>query len=152
MKDKHNHIKSNVKLDELPKKQLYSVPDNYFNELPSVIQASVVKPEHNRTPSVFWSASLRYALPALALIMMLVYFGVRINDNDIDVQAMLEDIPTEELVLFITESEITTDELLSLIDIKELDVDGLMDDNIEILDDSELEDILEAYPELENDI
>ncbi len=152
MKDKHNYIKSNIKLEDLPKKQLYSVPDNYFDELPGIIQASVVKPEHIRSPSVFWSASLRYALPVLALVMMLVYFGIRINNNSIDVQAMLDDISTEDLVLYITESELTTDELLSLIDINELDVEGLVDDNIEILNDSEWEDILEAYPELENDI
>ena len=152
MKDKHNHIKSNIKLEELPKKQLYTVPENYFNELPSIVQARVVKSQRENTRSIFWSASLRYALPVIAMVMMLVYFGVRINNDDLDVQAMLDDIPTEELILYITESEITTDELLSLIDINELDVDGLVDDNIELLDESEWEDILEAYPELENDI
>ena len=152
MKDKHNHIKSNIKLEELPKKQLYTVPENYFNELPGIVQARVVKSQRENTRSIFWSASLRYALPVIAMVMMLVYFGVRINNDDLDVQAMLDDIPTEELILYITESEITTDELLSLIDINELDVDGLVDDNIELLDESEWEDILEAYPELENDI
>jgi hypothetical protein len=152
MKDKHNHIKSNIKIENLPKKQLYTVPDNYFNELPGIVQARAVKQEKERSLSIFWSASLRYALPVIALVMMLVYFGVRINNEDLDVQAMLDDIPTEELILYITESEITTEELLSLIDINELDVEGLANDNIEILNDSEWEDIIEAYPELENDI
>ena len=152
MKEKHNHIKPIIKLDELPKKQVHSVPDDYFKELPSIIQARVIKPEQTRTPVLVWSSALRFALPAVALVMMLVYFGVRLNNDDIDVQAMIEDIPTEELISYLTESEITTEELLSLIDINELDVDGMVDDNIELLNDSEWDEIIEEYPEYENEI
>lgn len=152
MKGKHDHTRPNIKLDELPKKQLYSVPDDYFKELPSIIQARVVKPEQARTPAPVWSSALRYALPVIALVMMLVYFGVRLKNDDIDVQAMIDEIPTEELISYITESEITTDELLSLIDLNELDVDGMVDENIELLNDNEWDDLLEEYPEFENDI
>ena len=152
MKEKDDHIKTSIKLDELPKKQLYSVPDNYFNELPSIIQARVVKPVQTRVSVLIWSSALRYALPVIALVMMLVYFGARINKDDIDVQAMIDEIPTEELISYITESEITTDELLSLIDLNELDVDGMVDENIELLNDDEWDDLLEEYPEYENDI
>jgi hypothetical protein len=150
MKEKDDHIKTNIKLDKLPKKQLYSVPDNYFKELPSIIQARVVKPEQTRI--LIWSSALRYALPVIALVMMLIYFGARINNDDIDVQAMIDEIPTEELISYITESEITTDELLSLIDLNEIDVDGMVDENIELLNDNEWDDLLEEYPEYENDI
>lgn len=152
MKGKHDHTRPNIKLNELPKKRLYSVPDDYFKELPSIIQARVVKPEQARTPALVWSSALRYALPVIALVMMLVYFGVRLKNDDIDVQAMIDEIPTEELISYITESEITTDELLSLIDLNELDVDGMVDENIELLNDNEWDDLLEEYPEFENDI
>lgn len=152
MKGKHDHTRPNIKLDELPKKQLYSVPEDYFKELPSIIQARVVKPEQARTPALVWSSALRYALPVIALVMMLVYFGVRLKNDDIDVQAMIDEIPTEELISYITESEITTDELLSLIDLNELDVDGMVDENIELLNDNEWDNLLEEYPEFENDI
>ena len=152
MKDKYNHIKPNIKLDELPKKQVYSVPDDYFKELPSIIQARVVKPEHIKSPVILWSSALRYALPVLALVMMLVYFGAKLKNDNIDVQAMISEISTEELVLYLTESEITTDELLSLIDINELDIDGLVDENIELLNDSEWDELIEEYPDYENDI
>ncbi len=152
MKGKHDHIKTNIKLDELPKKQLYSVPDDYFKELPSIIQARAVKPEQAQTPALIWSSALRYALPVIALVMMLVYFGVRINNDDIDVQAMIDEIPTEELISYITESEITTDELLSLIDLNELDVDGMVDENIKLLNDNEWDELIEEYPDYETDI
>jgi len=152
MKEKHNHSKPIIKLDELPKKQVYSVPDDYFKELPSIIQARAVKQEKTKTPVILWSTALRFALPVIALIMMLVYFGTRLNNDDIDIQAMLEDIPTEELVNYLTESDITTDELLSLIDVNELDVDGMVDEDIELLNDSEWDEIMEEYPEYENEI
>ena len=152
MKEKHNHNKPIFKLDELPKKQVYSVPDDYFKELPSIIQARAVEQEKTKTPVILWSATLRFALPVIALVMMLVYFGTRLNNDDIDIQAMLDDIPTEELVSYLTESEITTDELLSLIDINELDVDGMVDENIELLNDSEWDEIMEEYPEYDDEI
>jgi hypothetical protein len=152
MKDKNDHIKSRIKLAKLPKKKVYSVPDNYFTELPGIIQSRVVKPEQLRSPLISWTPVLRYALPVLTLIMMLVYFGTRLNNNDIDIQAMLDDVPTEELVNYLTESDISTDELLSLIDIDELDVDGMIEDNIELLNDSEWDELLEEYPDIENDI
>lgn len=152
MKGRHDHIKTNIKLDELPKKQLYSVPDDYFKELPSIIQARTVKPEQTQAPALNWSSALRYALPVIALAMMLVYFGVRINNDDIDVQAMIDEIPTEELISYITESEITTDELLSLIDLNELDVDGMVDENIELLNNNEWDELMDEYPDYETDI
>lgn len=152
MKEKSDHIRANIKLDEIPKKQVYSVPDDYFKELPGIIQAQVVKPEQPPGFAITRSSALRYALPALALIMMLVYFATRLNNDDIDVQAMIDEIPTEELISYITESEITTDELLSLIDVNELDVDGMVDENIELLNDGEWDELIEDYPEYENDI
>ena len=152
MKDKYNHIKPVIKVDKLPKKQLYSVPDDYFKDLPGIIQARAVKPEQSRKPVIIWSSALRYALPALALVMRLVYFGLRIEKTDIDVQAMIDEISTEELVSYITDSEITTDELLSLIDVNELDVDGMLEDNIELLNDSEWDEIIADYPEYETEI
>jgi hypothetical protein len=152
MEEKNNHSKSGIKLDSLPKKLPYSAPDNYFKELPSIIQARVVKPESSWMPSLKWSNTWQYALPVIALTMMLGYFGVRINNDDINVQAMIDEIPTEELINYITESDITTDELLSLIDINELDVDGMIEDNIELLNDSEWDDIIADYPEFDNEI
>jgi hypothetical protein len=152
MKDKNDHIKSNFKLDELPKKQPYSVPDDYFKELPSIIQARIVKPEQSSTPVFSWSTAWRYALPVIALAIMLVYFGTRINNDNINVQAMIDEISTEDLVSYLTESEISTDELLSLIDINELDIDGMVDENIELLNDSEWDNLIKEYPEYENEI
>ena len=65
---------------------------------------------------------------------------------------MLDDIPTEDLISYIQESDITTDELLSLIDIEELDIDGMVEEEIQLFNDDDLDDLMEVYPELENEI
>lgn len=151
MKDKNNHIKSNYKLEGLPKKQPYTVPDDYFKELPGIIQARAVKPEQISAPIFSWSATLKYALPVIALAIMLGYFGIRLSNDNINVQAMIDEIPTEELVSYLMESEISTEELLSLIDVNELDIDGMVDENIELLNESEWDYLIEEYPEYESE-
>ena len=152
MKDKKEHIKQTFKLDELPKTQVYSVPDGYFENLPTIIQARVAKPEASESLVVNWSSALRLALPALALVLMVVYFGLRLKNDDIDVQAMLVDIPTEELISFLADSDISTEEILSLVDLASFDIDGMVEDNIQLLDDNEWDAILEEYPDYENEI
>ena len=58
------------------------------------------------------------------------------------------------LSVYLAESDITTDELLSLIDIEELDIDGMVDEEVMLLNDDELDYIMDEYAEfeLENDI
>ncbi|MEN8250854.1 MAG: hypothetical protein ABFS32_18120 [Bacteroidota bacterium] len=146
MKDINNHIE----LDKLPKKQLYTVPDGYFEDLPGVIQNRVTaRSEVESAPSFTWSPVLKFALPVAALVMMLVYFAVRFDNNDINIEAMIADIPTEELVDYLAESDISTDELLSLIDIDELDVDGMIEDDAELLNNDDLDVIMEEFTEFE---
>jgi len=152
MKDDKDHIKKNINLESLPKKQVYVVPENYFNELPTIIQTRVVQPEPSSSPILSWSNALRFALPVLTLIMMLVYFGTRINNDDLNVEAMLDDVPTEELVAFLTESDITTEDLLSLIDINELDLDGMLQEDIRLINEDDWDEIMEEYSDLENEI
>ena len=152
MRDDKDHIKKSIKLDDIPKKELYSVSDSYFDKLPTRIQERAIQSTKSNSLGTALTLSLRFALPAVALVFMLFYFGVRWNNDDIDVQAMLDDIPTEDLISYIQESDITTDELLSLIDIEELDIDGMVQDEIQLFNDDELDDLIEVYPELENDI
>ena len=151
MKEENEHRNKNFKLEDLPKKQIFSVPEDYFTELPAIIQSRAVQPAKD-TPLFSWPNALRYALPALALVMMLVYFGTRVNNADINVQALIDEVPTEELVAYISNSDITTDELLSLIDINELDLDGMVEEDISLLNDNEWDDLIDEYPELENEI
>lgn len=152
MTPKEDNIENRANLENIPKKNIYSVSDGYFDKLPTRIQERVVLNSKQSSPGYILSLGLRIALPVIALIVMIAYFGNRINNNDLNYEAMLDDIPTEELISFINESDLSTDELLSMIDINELDVDGMVEEDIELFNDSELDALLEAFPDLETDI
>ncbi len=152
MKNKKDHIKTPFKLDKLDKKVVYTVPDNYFNQLPGIIQSRVTESANSIKPAVSWSFGLKYALPIAAMFIMVIYLVISYQPKPIDVQAMLDEVSTEELIAYLEESELSTDELLSIIDLDEFDVDGLIDEDIELLNDNEWDEILEAYPDFENEI
>lgn len=68
----------NDSLDKLKKKNpSFSVPDNYFDDLPSIIQSKTSSPSSEKTP--IWSLltgwkSLRYALPAVLFACSVLFF------------------------------------------------------------------------------
>ena len=152
MKDKSEHIKKSIKLDEIDKKVVYKVPDDYFEKLPTIIQSRVVKPETASTPVLSWASTINYALPVAAIFIVIFYLVTGTNNSDGDVQAMIEEVSTEELVAYLDESDLSTDELLSLIDLNEFDVDGLLNEDIELLNEEEWDELLNEYPDFENEI
>ena len=62
------------KLEDIPKKNIYEVPEGYFDKLPGIIQSRVAKEETIRKP--FFVHSLRYAIPAMvvAIVALAVLF------------------------------------------------------------------------------
>jgi len=68
-------MKKPVRLEDIPKEQLFQVPDNYFDELPGKIQKRIIAQKQKAWYALpVWQGALRYALPAMALV--LVVFGV----------------------------------------------------------------------------
>lgn len=97
------------KLDEIPKKHPFEVPEGYFDKLPGIIQARVAGTSELKEAKPYFRYALQYAVPVIVLaIVALIYF---IPKND-DVDAMLATVSTEELVAYLENSEITTEELL----------------------------------------
>ena len=98
------------KLEDIPKKEVFNVPDGYFDKLPGIIQARVAKPEKERSPK--WGFALRYALPTVVLLAVgIVWFNQ--THKVVDAEQLLSSIQTEDLVAYLNDSDITTDELLA---------------------------------------
>src|SRR5688572_18050221 len=96
-----------MKLEDIPKKEIFTAPDGYFDTLPGVIQARVAKQSRFAQPA--WQYSLRYALPAVVLVAA----GILWYTRQTSAQDVLAGIATEELVRYLEESEgLSTDELL----------------------------------------
>ncbi len=66
-------MKQDFKLEDLPKSNLYRVPDAYFDKLPRVVMNRVALP--NQTPANFWWSKIIYTYrTGLASMLLLMGF------------------------------------------------------------------------------
>ncbi|HZY82929.1 MAG TPA: hypothetical protein VFE50_25590 [Cyclobacteriaceae bacterium] len=127
------------KLDDIPKKNIFKVPDGYFEELPAVIQARMAK----EPKKSYFVPVVKYAVPVAAmLIAALIWFRPAAS-----IESELDKIDSNQIALYLDnayasdvdhedESDWTTDELDAL----EQDVYSSMEYSVEedILDDIDL--------------
>jgi hypothetical protein len=137
------------KLEEIPKKEVFSVPDDYFDKLPGIIQARVAKPVE--APRVVFSYALRYALPAIVLFALGIFWFTR-QQETVTAESIIASIQTEDLVAYLNHADLTTDELLDQVMLDnydayqieqevfglDLDVPEGMEDLEDILDEMDL--------------
>ena len=109
------------KLDDIPKKNIFEVPDGYFDRLPLKIQAKVETATTTHSLAV-WNLALRYALPVVIVAVALVYY---FKPKSYQTEELLAEISNEHLVAFLSESEINEHELLEIVNFNESDADSL---------------------------
>lgn len=132
------------KLDDIPKKNIYEVPEGYFDKLPTVIQSRIAQQDGGRSP--FFSFSLRFALPALALVIIVGVWLLNSSEDDVNAEQLLASVDTSELVAYLEESDITTDELLETVSLNQDDVSAIESNVYRIdADQSELDELLDEY-------
>ncbi len=145
--DKPNNAKMK-RLEDIEKKNIYSVPEGYFEDLPMKIQARIADKSKSETP-VFIGA-LRYALPAVLLVAV-AYFGIfRMAPTQQD--DPLAGVSTEDIISYLASTDITTDEILSEVNLDDFTLDYLNTEE-EILNDIELgdEDLQDLYDQLDSE-
>jgi len=98
------------KLEDIPKKDFFNAPEGYFESLPGRVQARIGK-DHRFSRNPIVSFSLKYALPAVFLAAAGIFWFTSSN-RPADVDKMLSAIRTEDLVAYLDDSEITTDEVI----------------------------------------
>lgn len=133
------------KLEDIPKKDLFTAPDGYFDKLPGIIQARVAKPE----PKSVWLPVLKFALPVVALFTVGIFWFS--NPTVKSVEAELASINTEQLIAYLDNNEVVWEDV-------DVDRNWSEDDLLELenqvystfdSDGSELE-MLDEILELEN--
>ncbi len=137
-------------LNDIEKKNIYKVPEGYFDELPGIIQSRITKKEQK--PIFSWSQPVfKLALPAILVLMIAGYFAF--YNEGIDSKSaseILAEVETEHLIDYLALSEMTIDEILEGVDLNDMelefgspeldfleegeldDLEGLMDDFIDI--------------------
>lgn len=131
-----------LKLDDISKENIHKVPREYFDKLPEVIQSRAV--ERARSTRWNWVApTLKWATPALAVVLLAVYFLLLRNPStSISASELLTQVETEDLVSYLASSDMTTDEILENLDLAELEFEFgaessllIEGSNLEILED-----------------
>jgi len=115
------------KLDDIPKKNVFDVPDGYFEKLPGVIQSRVAKPERLAS----WNPWLitRVAVPVLLLVGAGIFWfsqPQRITGYA-DIEYELGQIDQEQLSLFLDDNELQAEELMETVTWSEDDLRALED-------------------------
>ena len=135
------------KLGNIEKKNIYDVPDGYFDQLPAVIQSKAVT--KTKIEYRLWTApATKWAL-ASAFVLVIGYFALFNNeDHSRTPEALLAEVETQQLIDYLTLAEITADETIEDLDYNEIDF--VFDSSpTDLFDDPPLED-LEYF--LEGDI
>jgi hypothetical protein len=133
------------KLEDIEKKNIFKVPDGYFEELPSIIQARVSKPASERSP--FFRYALQYALPACVFIIALAWF----YNNQIQVtqpqnaEEMIASIDTDQLISYLEDTEFSLDDLLETYELSDEDMDEIEIATYPDITDEDLDIMLEEY-------
>ncbi|MGD1959947.1 MAG: hypothetical protein ACFB2Y_13895 [Fulvivirga sp.] len=130
----------NRKLDKIEKKNIYKVPDDYFNTLPGIIQSKAL--EESKKSSIAWSIPvIKYAVPALLVVILAGYYAF-VNEQEQLKSAveLLSEVETDELVEYLAYSEITTEEILEIVELNEIDFE-FENEETDLLNDSDLDDL-----------
>lgn len=112
------------KLEDIPKKQVFDVPEGYFEKLPGIIQSRVATETRETYTRPVFSYVLRYALPAV-LVFALVIFWFNRNVEVTSAESILASIETEDLVAYLGDADISTDELLDNVILDSNDVNEI---------------------------
>lgn len=132
------------KLEDIPKKSIFKVPEGYFDQLPTTIQARMA--ETRRTPArAAMSFSLKYALPVLALVVV----GIFWLRPERSLEEKLDDIDTEQIALYLESTDrIELEEVYESMEWSGQELDMLedavhsnMEYNDEFLEDLDLENL-----------
>jgi hypothetical protein len=129
-------------LENIPKKEIFSVPDGYFDSLPGKIQARISSEKPSEQPGFVFRYRLQYALPVMALLAIGIYW-FSIEQNPGDAESILASIQTEELVSYLNSSELTTDDLLQDVEFSDDDIQDIESEVYELnLGTEDLDEVL----------
>lgn len=144
-----------MKLDDNHKKTPFRIPDQYFEEFPDRL-GKRIREESGKGGGKLVSLPAFIKMGIAASFLVLITFGIfHLTSGDRSADQMLAKIPTESLLAYLEESEMSFDELMETVDAELIVPDGnLMESGLisdEEIENELIEDIITDY-ELEFEI
>jgi hypothetical protein len=112
------------KLEHIPKKEIFEVPDGYFERLPGNIQARISGSISSTERRFIFRYKLPYALPLIVFVAVTVYW-LSVPRQPENVESLLASVQTEQLVAYLGESDLTTEDLLEHVDFNSDDLEAI---------------------------
>ncbi len=141
--------KASFKLDSIEKRNVYTVPDRYFEELQANIQAkAVAKKPIYKLPA--FNLGLKLAIPTAFVVLFMIYSGFfksglqPVGNFD----TMLSEVTTEDLVAYLEDSEISTQEIIDNVSFDDIELENetdIINTDLDDADINEMIDDLELY-------
>ena len=148
---KLSKIMKKYRLEDIKKDRVFSEPpQGYFDKLPGIIQAKTANKGSAKT-RIYWIGALRLIPAAAAVALILFYTGVFQSKSSFDVDQVLSEVSTEDLIEYLGAVDLTTEQILEEVDFNELslefqnDTDDVLLEGLEVDDDA----IIEYFGELE---
>ncbi len=141
------------RLDEIPKKSLFEVPEGYFEKLPGVIQARVAIPT---AVGMAWGRlALRYALPVLVLAAAALFIINREPGAE-GPEEVIASLESEQLVAYLEETDLNIEDLLESIpldgtEVDMLEVDALDNFGFDGFDEGNIDELVDEIDSIETD-
>ena len=121
----------NGKWKKAGNRNIYQVPDGYFDELPMRIQTRM-RPEPAGHGVLFPRLYWQWMVSGVAAAVMVWIVAIYTPMDDVPVD-LLAEVSTEAIITYLQDSELTTDELLATVDYGDVELD--MDVTPELLNE-----------------
>lgn len=122
-----------MKLEEIEKKNIFEVPEGYFDALPMAIQKRIESKEKKTFSLPSFSFSLKNAFPLLFVTIATVFI-YKSYYNSTSTKNLLEGVNTETLVAYLSESEITEEEIIKSVNHAQFDFQSAPANSLEAID------------------
>jgi hypothetical protein len=131
------------RLEDIPRKNIYQVPEGYFDQLPQVVQSRVVQAKDANIFSFQWNLAWRYAVP----VLILASIGVFWLQSSRTVEDQLQGIDVDQLAYFLEDADLAAEELTETVTWSADDIDALEESVYSTLETSgsELDDLIEEF-------
>jgi hypothetical protein len=138
-----------MKLEDINKDNIFKVPDNYFENFPERLKKRIEETEQQKKVPVIRLRSIINIAAAAVILIFAIYGITKINDNTVSVDQILSEISSEELVNYLVESDMSTDEFLESLDMSIIasTEDPITDEFIpsDPLDEKTIDELLDEY-------
>lgn len=125
-----------MKPEDIKKENIYKVPEGYFDKLPLRIQKRINAEKPVEKISVIQRTSFRIAV-SIAAVLLIFTVVFRLYTSTPTPEKLLSEVPTDALISYLQNSDISEDEILNDVNADIISGD-LFDENDLNVDPSEL--------------